>query len=219
LFYLKNIYMSDLRLNDVWRRVNQEILFFTADTFNDVPAVAGIYAWFYPLRIVTNNIDEFIEEVQIILNYDCETKGAPSRESKSDINWETFIQKIEIQSKKVDLSSFQHTWDEFSKDQKKFDDLRKIIMRASILLSPLYVGKASNLKIRCYQHINGNGSDNSFHKRFEDYANKVNSKSKKVSDLLFVAIKTEETQGESQESEKLVEGILKNLVKPKYSII
>ena len=126
---------------------------------------------------------------------------------------------IEIQSKKVDLSSFQHTWDEFSKDQKKFDDLRKIIMRASILLSPLYVGKASNLKIRCYQHINGNGSDNSFHKRFEDYANKVNSKSKKVSDLLFVAIKTEETQGESQESEKLVEGILKNLVKPKYSII
>lgn len=211
--------MSELRLNDVWRSVNKEVLFFTADTFKDVPAVAGIYAWFYPLRILTNNIDEFIEEVQLILNYDSETKGAPFRESKSEINWETFIQKIEIHSKKADLSNFQHTWDEFTSDQKKFDELRKIIMKASILLSPLYVGKASNLKARCDQHINSTGKDNTFHKRFEEYANKVNSKSKRVSDLLFVAIKTEESKGESEESEKLIEGILKTLVKPKYSII
>jgi len=210
--------MSNLRLNDIWRNVGNEISFFTEETFKDIPSVSGVYAWFYPLRLTTKNIDEFINEVQLVLNYDCDSNGSPSRENSIKFGWDIIHQKIDFAPKNYDLNSFRHIWQKIANDQDKFDNFRKVIMRASILLTPLYVGKASNLKLRCQQHINGTAKDNNFNARYENYAQKLNISSKSVKDLLFVILKTDEKGDVSTESEKLVEAVLKNLIKPKYSI-
>ena len=211
--------VSNLRLNDIWRKVDTEVLFFTEETFQNVPKYPGVYAWFYPLRIVTKDLNEFIKEVEIMLDYDWKTKGIPERETNIEFSWERINQKTEVQRKKINLDKFKSMWNQIENDEHKFDEFRKIIMRSSILLSPLYVGKAENLYIRCQQHINGNSTENSFHNRFEDYAKKNNATANKVSDLIFVTLKTGEDPNIGVQTEKLVEEILKCLVKPKYSII
>ena len=210
--------MSDLRLNDIWRKVNTEISFYTSETFDKVPHTAGVYAWFYPLRILTKDLDDFIDDVSIALNYDSFVKGKPFREFTTEINWESYNHKIEINPSNNKLDKFKHIWDLFTKDDNKFDDLRKVIMRSSIFLPPLYVGKAIDLNIRCFQHINAKNKSNSFHTRFEDYAEAKNLRVKKISDLLFVALRTEDDENiNPDDAESLVEAILKHLAKPKYS--
>jgi hypothetical protein len=210
--------MSDLRLNDIWRKVNTEISFYTSETFDKVPHIAGVYAWFYPLRILTKDLDDFIEDVSTALNYDSTVKGKPYREFMTEINWESYLHKIEINPSKNKLDNFKSIWNTFTKDDSKFDELRKVIMRSSIFLPPLYVGKAVDLNIRCFQHINGRNKTNSFHTRFEDYAKTNELKVKKISDLLFVALRTEDDKTiNSDDAESLVEAILKQLAKPKYS--
>jgi predicted GIY-YIG superfamily endonuclease len=211
--------MSSIRLNDIWRGVNKEIGFYTVETFKNIPAAPGIYAWFYPLRIVTEDLYEFMNDVNIVLNYDCETKEKPWREFSVNFSWDTFSQRVDFHTKKADLSSFENIWHETVKKENDFDELRKIMMRASLFLPPLYVGKTTNLRSRCQQHINGTSGDNNFHKRFEEYAFLNNFTAKKVSDLLFVAIKTKEEDQQSTRTEELVESILKYLSKPKYSKI
>jgi len=210
--------MSSVKLNDIWRSVNNEIGFYTSETFKDVPNTPGVYAWFYPLRILTKDIYEFINEVNAILDYD------GIREAEIDFKWEIITQNLEIKSKKINLTPFEGIWSEIitNGDDTEFNELRKIIMRASILLPPLYIGKTRNLNIRCQQHVNTAGGKNNFRARFEKYAdeaysNKKISKKIEVNDLLFVAIKTKEEDQLSTRTEELVESILKHLSKPKYS--
>jgi hypothetical protein len=211
--------MNELNLNNIWRKVSSEISFYTSETFDNVPHQPGVYAWFYPLRINTKDLNQFVNEVSVALNYDSYSKGAPIREFQLEINWESFAHKIEVVPGNPKLDSFKHIWDSIIEDNDRFNELRKIIMRSSIFLPPLYVGKAKDLNIRCFQHINNNQKGNSFHTRFEDYAREKNLKVKKVSDLLFVALRTEEDSSLSDQAEDLVEAILKYLAKPKYSKI
>lgn len=211
--------MNELNLNNIWRKVNSEISFYTSETFDNIPRQAGVYAWFYPLRIVTKDLNQFMDEVSIALNYDSYSNGAPVRELKYEINWESFSHRIEIVPGIPKVESFKHIWDYYSADDDRFNELRKIIMRSSIFLPPLYVGKAQDLNVRCFQHINNNQKNNSFHTRFEEYARIKNLRVKKVSDLLFVALRTEEDNTISEQAEDLVEAILKYLAKPKYSKI
>jgi len=211
--------MSSLRLNDIWRSVNEEIGFFTTETFKNISPSPGVYAWFYPLRIVTKNLDEFINQVDVVLNYDCETKGIPKKNNFINFSWDSLHQQIEIKTKIIDLTAFKKVWDDIIKKENEFDELRKVIMRSSIFLPPLYVGKTNNLYKRCQEHINGNLKDNNFHNRFEKYATDNNFAAKKVSDLLFVTIKTSKNNQQKINTESLVEAILKYLSKPKYSKI
>ena len=209
--------MSSIRLNDLWRSVNNEIGFYTSETFKNIPSIPGVYAWFYPLRIVTKDLYKFIHEVDVVLNYDCDTKGIPRKGTSINFSWDTIFQTVEIQTKTIDLSSFERIWNELVSEENEFDELRKVVMRASIFLPPLYVGKTNNLNNRCQQHINGTADDNNFHKRFEDYASLNNSTAKKISDLLFVAIKTRVENQHNIKNEGLIEAILKYFTKPKYS--
>jgi len=209
--------MSTIRLNDVWRRFNEEIGFYTNESFKNVPFSPGVYAWFYPLRVVTTDLYEFLREVDIILNYDSEIKGKPKKENFIKFSWDTFHQQVELRTKTINLSSFEDIWNAAIQNENEFDELRKVIMRASVFLSPLYVGKTNNLNYRCHQHIFGTADDNNFHKRFMEYATLNEVKTDKISDLLFVAIKTREEKKQLNKTEELVESILKYLAKPKYS--
>lgn len=216
----EGVIMNSIRLNDVWRNVNKEIGFYTNETFEAVPSSPGVYAWFYPLRITSENLNDFIEEVQLVLNYDCRKQGKLWRETTIDIGWDELFQRIEFKVKKdIFNSELTKIWSDTYQNRAEFDELRKVIMRASIFLPPLYVGKTKNLKTRCFQHINGRNDDNNFHTRFEKYAIKNNTNNRRVSDLLFVSIQTKDESAQSTRTEELVELILKHLSKPKYSEI
>ena len=220
VLYKEGVIMNYIRLNDVWRDVNKEIGFYTTETFDEVPSSPGVYAWFYPLRITSENLNDFIEEVQLVLNYDCRKQGKPWRESTIDIGWDDLFQRIEFKVKKDIINSeLTSIWSDTFQNKAEFDELRKVVMRASIFLPPLYVGKTINLKTRCFQHINGRSDDNNFHTRFEKYATLNNTNARRVSDLLFVSIQTKEESSQSTRTEELVELILKHLSKPKYSEI
>ena len=130
---------------------------------------------------------------------------------------------IEIQSVDFKINNLKTLWNEAVADKKKFDNLRRIIMKSSILLPPLYVGKSNNLSIRCSQHRNGNDKKSSFYKRYREFAKKNNVRAQEVSDLLFVCLSTiEETKDNKdiyiENLESLVEEILKTISKPAYSV-
>ena len=96
-----------------------------------------------------------------------------------------------------------------------------ILLVSSILMPPLYIGKTKNLRQRCIQHQNLSCEQNSFSKRFYDYAQENSLGSKSVKDLIFVCIKTDEINSNSDQVgkdyfEELIEEVLKISAKPVF---
>jgi hypothetical protein len=204
-------------LNDVWNKVNRQIGFYTIDNFDKIPNVPGVYAWFYPLRITTMILEDFLDQVNVVLNYDSNSLGKPVHNAKLLFSWEEIMLSAEVANAKIPISTIRSSWDSICQSQN-FENFRRIIMKSSIFLPPLYVGKSKCLHDRCQQHINGRNSGNNFNSRFENYARAIpHATSKNVSDLLFVCVKTEELSESTDDVEGLIETILKYLAKPKYS--
>jgi hypothetical protein len=57
-------------LSDVWRDISKYIKIYNSKDFENVPESPGVYAWFYPLTIATDNIEDLGIELSAILNYD-----------------------------------------------------------------------------------------------------------------------------------------------------
>jgi len=208
-----------MSLDNVWLNVDKEIGFFTKATFYSVPSSPGVYAWFYPLRVISTDPYEFLSQVSSILNYDATINDKPKRSTFLDFTWHTIDLNIELNFQRPNLNKFISIWNEAINDTISFDKLRRIIMKASIFMPPLYVGKTKDLNIRCIQHVNGNDRSNDFNSRYTSYAKKNKLVASKVSDLLFVCIRTkEETNGDLNNTEELIEAIIKHLAKPVYSI-
>ena len=212
------------RINDIWRKLNgqslnHELGFYTYETFDCIPSMPGFYAWFYPLRVHTKDLEEFIRSVNIILDYDATCLGNPTKTGQINFNWDNLILKASIESRHFNINSFSSIWDEYCKSDEKFKILKETLYRASFILPPLYVGKASDLHSRCSQHLRGTGDKNDFHNRYQEFAEIHKIPSKKVADLLFVCIKSGEKKEESEKSEELYEAILKIFTKPKYSVL
>jgi len=178
-----------------------------------------VYAWFYPLRIATRDLDEFMAEMLAIQNYDSTTLGKPKHRTSVEFAWRKIILDVELGSKEPTFDSFRNIWDAAIADEQLFYHLRAVFMRASLFLNPLYVGKTRNLHNRCYQHVNGVGGSNNFYERFMNYASKNKLNAKTVSDLIFACIRTDdESIGSPEELELLVEDLLKYLANPSFSI-
>ena len=208
-----------MRLNDVWRNVNHEISFFTKETFESVPDIPGVYAWFYPLRVNSKDPIEFIKEVNTVLNFDAKIGGKPVIKESFELSWRSIHLNIALMCNEPNLGKLKSIWDDATKNEESFNWLRRCIMKASIFMPPLYVGKAVGLKTRCHQHIHGNDKENNFHRRFTEFAIKNDIPAKNVSDLLFACIRTiEDGKPQLTHLESLVEEVLKHLAKPVYSI-
>ena len=210
------------KLRSFWRKLNgkfsnHELGFYTYETFKNIPSIPGFYAWFYPLQIHSKDLDEFIRTIKVVLDYDATSKGIPSSKGTVNFNWDILSFEATIISRPQNLESFRHIWDDYSSTDEKLQMLNETLHKASFILPPLYVGKATDLYERCQQHIKGGGDSNDFHLRYESYARENKIPLKTVSDLLFVCIKSGETREQSVESEKLFEAIIKLLAKPKYS--
>src|SRR5262249_51125150 len=109
------------------------------------------------------------------------------------------------------------------KNDDTFVNFQQCLLKASIFMPPLYVGKADNLNTRCSQHISGVGS-NTFHARFEDFARRLELPLRTVRQLVFVCVRTrlaadEDVDPTSGQIHELIEAIMKSICGPPYGMI
>jgi hypothetical protein len=216
-------------LNDELLKLDQKISYYTVETFRSVPSESGVYAWFYPLRFVGLDLKKFINEVNFVFNFCSKNNDISTSEFYPKKNFSLGWKNYTLESKFNDLSEEsdivkkwqnileRNSWDD---ESPEVVEIKNIIFISSVFMTPLYVGKTENLHNRCYQHIFGNSSDkNIFHSRFKNHAHlKEDSSCKEVEDLIFACISTKKFGLDGNNYEKLIEGIIMNLVKPIYSV-
>jgi hypothetical protein len=214
-------------LNDVWRTIGDEVGFFYEKTFDDVPSSAGVYAWFYPLRIFSRTpegLEQFVTEVQTLLNYDSESEGPSERTGLIPVVWWSWALAASRIPKPLQLSdSLRRAWGEICAREDLYSDFQKSLLKASVFMPPLYVGKADNLNTRCGQHLSGSDSANDFHRRFEDFARRLNLRVRNVRQLVFACVRTGATVDEApglpiSPMHELVESIMKSICAPPYGM-
>ena len=165
-----------MALNDELLRLHEKVRYYSFETFKNTPSEPGVYCWLYPLRLKGCDLKDFIDEINIIFNfnYDDSKKGEPN--TKFNMGWRSYALSREY--KKINSSApFIKKWEKLYKnaalsgDAIDLDELKKIMFISSVFMPPLYIGKASDLSIRCQQHIVGTTDDkNNFHNRFKNYA-------------------------------------------------
>lgn len=209
-----------MSLNDVWRNISQEIGIFWKGRWENVPNGPGVYGWFYPLRIATFDLSAFLDDISKVLSFDAVFNGPVMQTLSAKLTWELIDVGVSL---KPDLPKLPHDvvsrWSEIVSDPLAFDRLRRVVMRGSLLMPPLYVGKTKSLNVRCQQHLAGTGS-NDFHKRYEEFAQRMSLHAAEVNDLLFACIRTskDDVSKDDDAIEGLVEEILKRACRPKYSV-
>jgi hypothetical protein len=214
-----------MSLNDVWRNINQEIGIFWKGRWDEVPSGPGVYAWFYPLRISTYDLRVFLDDVSRVMSFDARSNGVPSRALKARMTWEEIAIQLRIQPSPGKIPvDVEAVWSQVTADPLGFERLRRAVMRGSLFMPPLYVGKASSLSVRCHQHLAGS-SNNDFHKRYRDFARTMALRASEVNDLLFACIRTASdsalaagSEDEDDAIEGVVEEILKRACRPRYSV-
>lgn len=213
-------------LNDIWRTIGDEVGFFYEANFDEVPSSPGIYAWFYPLRILSRSEDElarFVSNVQALLNYDAVDRAAPSREAELPMSWWSWSIVAGKKPKPFHLSApFKQAWIQIANSDELFLDFQQSLLKASILMPPLYVGKADNLNIRCGQHLSDTSGANTFHNRYEHFARHLNLPLRSVRQLIFACVRTGNQSQQGPHSvpqvHELIEGIMKSICAPPYGL-
>lgn len=203
-------------LDDVWNSFQRTVEIFWKGHFDDVSPGSGVYAWFYPLRITSYDFDEFMEEVRRVHLYDARSGQEPTASGRERVGWSTVDWKLRFGDPPLPSNdAIRATWDSIASDERSFNNLRRVLLRASLLMPPLYVGKAVSLRTRCSNHLSGTSD---FAMRYEKRAAEVALSARRIRDLLFVTIKTEDVGLHEEASEALVEEILKRVARPAYGL-
>ena len=196
--------------------------FFTKETSQQIPEMDGCYAWMLPLWIYRENLDELLAVVGEMLCYD----PFPEKEVDANFNWDRVNLKVRRSVALRSSETKQRLWQDLLSEDRTREALQHILLEASLLMPPLYVGKADNLKRRYLQHVQGsNQQTNDFHTRFTQCTAAANI-AIEVSDLLFVCITTPvevrntfNTEGrDHQELNELIEQIMMQLCRPPFSL-
>lgn len=213
-------------LNDVWRTIGNEVGFYYEVNFEQVPSAPGVYAWFYPLRILSRSVDaleKLAGQAQAVLNYDAGCDGPPERDAQLPVSWWRWGIRASRQPKPLELGALIPVWEQIVNSDALFEELQISLLKSSVFMPPLYVGKANNLNARCSQHIDGVTGANDFHRRYEDYARKLELPLRSVRKLIFVCVKTGAIPDPSDGAEpspvhELVEGVMKSICAPPYGV-
>jgi hypothetical protein len=205
-------------LNDVWLNLNEELGVYFKGRFDRVPASPGVYAWFYPLRITSFDLNVFLEDVGKVFTFDARING-PARLSFTDrICWEEVRLDMAINPANPPMPGAElEVWKRVTANPEDFDRLRRVVMKGSLLMPPIYVGKARELNVRCQQHLAGSSQ---FSQRFTAFAAQSGLAISRMEDLLFACIKTSSDEGANDDSalEGILEEILKRVCRPRYSV-
>jgi hypothetical protein len=208
-----------MNLPDVWRAVGTRIGFFTKETRNEIPEAPGCYAWFIPLWLYSEDLPQFLEKLSKVMLYDPVKQGR--REVTAKFLWDAVSVHLEKHPNISTTEAREAEWRGVMADPHLRRAFEQALMEASILMPPLYVGKADSLRARYTQHVDGVGPEaNVFHTRFMTFA-KATGLPLAVSDLLFVCIKTDaETDRTLRDANvhELLERILMQLCRPPFSM-
>lgn len=217
---------------DVFRNISDRIHVFQKTSWSNVPDRAGVYAWFYPIKVTSNSLDDFLAELRAVRNYDARHQGQPQAHAYLPFAWTNLSVTACIEPR---ASNFPDTarveWDQIVNDDDAFIEFRKTLLVSSLLMPPLYVGKTRSLMRRCAQHrgvgkhVDLNASNmNDFRSRFERFASDHDDiKTNRVEDLIMACVFTtqdEKIDAGSDQNEKhgLLEEILKTAARPAYGL-
>ena len=179
--------MSELSVFRALTSADGRLAYYTKETQDRVPREPGCYAWFLPLWLYSENIDELVHIASDLRAYDSE----PERLVQARFRWQALNMRVRRSSLDPPCGAgARATWNTIVRRQQSRDALQRILLEASLLMPPLYVGRARDLRRRYLQHISGTATDqNTFHSRFTAYAEQ-SGLSVAVSDLVFVCIVT-----------------------------
>ena len=207
---------------DIWRDVGGRVGFFTKETRSSIPEVAGCYAWFLPLWIYTEDLPELVRIVHKLQLYDPTTNDVGWRDANLDFVWDSIAVRTSRRPYPRRISSRTLSdWQRVLASPELRTAFEHALMEATILMPPLYVGKASSLSARYEQHVKGVGLEaNVFHSRFSEFARRLHLPLA-VSDLLFVCIITDSFTDRvlrDQELNDLLEAVMKLLCRPAFGM-
>jgi predicted GIY-YIG superfamily endonuclease len=205
---------------ELWQNVRKKQIIITTDNQWDLPDSPGVYGWFLPFHVYKNDLSELVEIISEVYLYDAKCKGNPTDTINANFNWDSLNIKVNKESKTHLKENTKKFWKDISMDEKKFQPFSETLLLSSIFSSPLYVGKAKNLKDRYYQHVKGLNSDkNTFYSRFRKRMDELKL-TLTVSDLLFICIPLEKRLNDTtrgDKAEEALEDILMSILKPSYS--
>jgi len=213
-------------LNEELKFMHEKVKYFTFENFSKIPSKPGVYAWFYPLRIKNSDLHSFIEDLNKVNDFLTDKDNKYCSSVNFSAGWNDY-QFSNIHEPLDKTKDFIKKWNELyehailSGDFKVVDSIKRLIFISSILMKPLYVGKSINLNRRCQEHLSNNKTNsNTFHNRFCEFALKKNLNCKRIDDLIFASIVTNDFEdvNQSTENEAMIERILINLIKPLYSV-
>lgn len=203
-------------LDDVWKTFNRSIGVHYTGRFSEVPPFPGVYAWFYPLRVTSHELETFLEEVRSVHLFDASKNSIPHAGGVSPFGWSKLDWRVALGNREASLpAQVRATWRRLAEDEAAFDELRRVLLRASLLMPPLYVGKSVNLSVRSSAHLDGRSA---FANRYETRAKEIGLRARRVRDLILVTLRTEAVGGETDEAERLVEEVLKLVARPPYGV-
>ena len=86
-------------LSDVWLDISSYIKVYTSINFDEVPSSPGVYAWYYPIKLPSKNIEDLGVELSSILNYDSELKSEKIKKGNIKFNWTDIEVRISEEQK------------------------------------------------------------------------------------------------------------------------
>ncbi|HIO49689.1 TPA: hypothetical protein EYN23_20405 [Candidatus Poribacteria bacterium] len=209
-----------MALDDVWRSYRKDASVYYKGTFERVPATSGVYAWFYPLRLAGDDLTEFIKEINTVLSFDASSNGVATGSAEILYAWRRVGIEAVLAPKSSELPSrIQTEWDRIKKHPGAKEGFEKMLLRSSVLMQPLYVGKTINLQRRCAEHRNGVDGEGTFRSRFQEFSQENKLRARSISDLLFFTIETRGDVGGDEEKnlEDVLEELMKRICQPPYS--
>ena len=191
---------------------------YTSETKDSIPATPGCYAWFLPLWLYTDDLDDLVQMIARMLRFE----PSPTRQATLQFARDR-VQVCVTKTIDATVSDAQRqSWNTLLQHDDSRAALEEILLEASLLMPPLYVGRTRNLQRRYAQHTSGQKGRNDFYKRFTTYVRDQDLKLL-VSDLLFVCIRTADIDPaklhlDSKAVEALIEHVLIRLGRPSFSL-
>ena len=200
--------------------VDGRLGFYTKETGDTIPELPGCYAWFLPLWFYRSDLDELMRLIAQVLDY----QQNPHRSVNVPFTWDSVGLRVSRVATVQVSARVRAIWNRVTSNPTTSKALEEVLLEASLLMPPLYVGRTKNLRQRYLQHTAKTGHrKNDFHSRFSTWADAVKL-DVGVSDLLFVSVRTREEVSralhkvDSDDIEFLIEQILMQFCRPSFSL-
>jgi hypothetical protein len=203
------------------RLTTEDIGFFTHRRRNKIPAIAGVYGWFLPLRLRKNPTD-LRSLVRKICAYDAGSLGVAKWSSKNcGFRWDPLNIELSRDTAERLAEAPARKWKALETASGTLRDrFQQALFVATIFSRPLYVGLTRNLARRYEEHLAGQGQKNNFHNRFTNYMMELNA-ALTLEQLLFVCVPLRPSTIDEQdvmtdEHIALLEDMLKVICQPVF---